>query len=60
MCSYETKIGITRSGDNLNGHPKSKWNGHDIVHKNYSYHVVSILFAAFYHMSCSDEFVNGS
>ena len=22
MCSYETKIGITRSGNNLNGHPE--------------------------------------
>ena len=21
MCSYETKIGITCSGENLNGHP---------------------------------------
>ena len=21
MCSYDTKIGITSSGDNLNGHP---------------------------------------
>ena len=37
---------------------KSKWNGHDIVHKNYSYHVVSIFFVAIYHILCSDQFVN--
>ena len=30
------------------------------MHKNYSYHVVSILFVAIYHISCSDEFVNHS
>ena len=46
------KKSITRSGDNLNGH--------DIVHKNYSYHVASILFVDIYHISCSDEFVNDS
>ena len=59
MCSYETKIVIARSVDNLNGHPfaTSKCNGHDTVDKNSCYLVVSILFVAIYHLSCSDEFV---
>ena len=38
----------------------SRWDGHDIVHKNYSHHVVSILFVGIYPISCSDEFVNHS
>ena len=61
MCSYETKIGITGSGrwqsKWASFSTASKWNGHVIVHKNYSYHVVSILFVAVYHISCSNEFV---
>ena len=36
----------------------SKWNGHDVVHKNDSYHIVSILFVALYHISCSIPVMN--
>ena len=60
MCSYETKIGINGQSKWASFLATSKWNGHDIAHKKYSYHVVSILFVAIYHISSSDEFVNHS
>ena len=60
MCSYETKIGINGQSKLASFLATSKWNGDDIVHKYYFYHVVSILLMAIYHISCSDEFVNHS
>ena len=39
---------------------KSKWNGHNIVFENYSYHVVSDFFVAIYPISCSNEIFNHS
>ena len=62
-CSYKTKIVITHSADNLMGSlfATSNWNGHDLVHKNYSYLSRCFNFVrGCFPYACSDEFVNHS
>ena len=62
MCSYETKIVITRSADSINGptfcNMKVKWTQYS-AQKLFLSHCFN-FFVGIYHIPCSDEFVNHS
>ena len=63
ICSHETKIVVTRSGDNLNGHPfcniKVEWTQYS-GQKLFLSHCLNFTCGYLPYISCSDEFVNPS